>query len=207
MAVIYSLDGSVLLEIAGGFSGANLSWASLSGASLSGANLAGANLSGASLAGADLSRADLSGASLSRADLSGASLYGASLYGANLAGANLAGAIIELSQIIHTRVSPEVGAFVGWKKLSEGAIAKLLIPEDAERSNATSRKCRASKAVVLNIWDTHGNLVESGVSQHDDTFIYEVGATVTPPHWNPDWKVECGGGIHYFITRQEAEEY
>ena len=27
------------------------------------------------------------------------------------------------------------------------------------------------------------------------------------PEWNPDPREECAGGIHFFLTRIEAEEY
>jgi len=90
---------------------------------------------------------------------------------------------------------------VGWKKVRTAtgtAIVKLLIPEDAPRSNATGRKCRAGWAVVLE---------GEGVSGHDGTTRYAPGLTVKADSFDPDrWK-ECAPGIHFFITRSEAEEY
>ena len=74
----------------------------------------------------NLSGADLSGANLSGADLSGADLRGANLYGAKNAELLLA----------QTSIVPEEGAFVGYKKLANGVIAKLVIPHDAKRLNA-----------------------------------------------------------------------
>lgn len=41
---------------------------------------------------------------------------------------------------------------------------------------------------------------------HDD-FVYKVGATVKPDRFDPDWRNECAPGIHFFITRIEAENY
>jgi hypothetical protein len=183
-------------------SGADLSRADLSRADLHGANLSGANLSGANLSGADLSRANLSGADLSRANLSGANLSGANLSGANLSGARNA----EL-QLSETLIVPEYGGFIGWKKLEDGLIVKLLIPEDAKRLNAYhSRKCRASKAIVLDI-TKNGDAVNIGKSKHDNNFIYEIGAEVIPDSFDDDRRNECSAGIHFFITKIEAESY
>jgi uncharacterized protein YjbI with pentapeptide repeats len=188
-------------------SGANLSGANLSGANLSGAYLSRANLSGAYLSGAYLSRANLSGADLSRANLSGANLYGADVSGAYLSGAYLSGAYLsgaDLSRakdaelaIARTRILPQ-GELVGWKKLADGSIAELLIPADAKRSNAFGRKCRASHVVVIS---------GSGVSRHDNTTRYEPGLVVECDNWEEDWTQECAGGIHFFITKKEAEAY
>ena len=195
-------------------SGTNLSGAYLSGAYLSGANLSGANLrnaylrnadlSGAYLSDADLRRADLSGANLSGADLSGADLRRADLSGANLSGADLSGA----KGI--TMACPSDGAFTAWKKARIGddfAIVKLQIPEDAKRSSATGRKCRCDKAVVIAIYDKDGNEISMAFSDRDRNFIYKTGKYIVPDSFDDDRWNECSHGIHFFITRTEAEEY
>ena len=204
---------------------ANLSMAYLSGAYLSRANLSMANLSMAYLSGADLSRAYLSRANLSRANLSMANLSGADLSGANLSmaylsGANLSGAYLSmayLSGAFHLdeakglylpMACPSEGSFTAWKKCKDGAVVKLLIPNTALRSSASGRKCRASEAEVLEIFDANGDPIEETRSGHDSGFIYRVGETVKPTdefdtnRWN-----ECASGIHFFITREEAERY
>jgi hypothetical protein len=183
--------------------GANLCGADLHDANLHGANLHGVNLYDANLCGADLRGADLRGANLRGANLCGANLHGADLRGANLYGANLRGAE-GLSSLDLARLSivPEDGSFIGWKKCRAGVIIKLLIPEDAKRSNSTGRKCRAERATVLEVI---GAAV--GESFYDDTFRYVKGETVSPHSWNPDRWTECGGGIHFFITRAEAEDW
>ena len=207
-------------------SGANLRGADLSGANLSGANLFEANLSGASLSGANLSGASLSGANLYRAslfkanlrgvNLSGANLYRASLSRADLSGANLSGAnlfeanLFEASNIPFIPMAcPEEGSFIGWKKCSDNCIVKLLIPEDAKRSSATGRKCRANKAVVLRIETLDGSEadISSVESNYDHDFVYEVGKTVIESNFCEDRFRECAPGIHFFINRQEAVEY
>ena len=153
---------------------------------------AGKSLSGANLYRAYLTRADLYGANLSGADLYGANLYGANLYGAK-----------EISQIgiAQTVLLPE-GNLVGWKKCQNQVIVKVLIPQKARRSNATGRKCRAEYVKVLQVFGA-----EVGISQHDITTEYRKGQTVTCDTWFEDRWIECGGGIHFFITRAEAEAY
>jgi hypothetical protein len=187
---------------------ANLSGAYLSGAYLSGANLSGANLSRAHLSGTYLSRADLSGAylsgaylsraDLSRANLSGADLSGAYLTGANLSRANLSGADMSGAYLPNFSICPEEGDFIGWKKVQGGVILKLLIPASAKRtSSLVGRKCRAEFVIVLE---------GEGLSGWGD-LLYKLGNTVHPDKYDPDIRVECTSGIHFFITRKEAEEY
>ena len=184
-------------------SGANLSGANLSRADLSGANLSRADLSGANLSGADLSRADLSGADLSRANLLGAYLSGANLLGADLSGANLSWAknIPEIA-IAKSRILPE-GDIIGWKKCVGQVIVKLKIPAKAKRSHAFGRKCRAEYAKVLEVIGA-----TEGISAHDNTFKYVKGKIVKPVKpFRDNWQEECESGIHFYITRLEAEEH
>ena len=196
-------------------SGADLSGADLSCADLSGADLSCADLSGADLICAYLSGADLRGANLSRADLSCADLRDTDLSGADLRGANLSRARADLSDICYNERTaflslccPEEGSFVGYKKCQENKIVKLLITEDAKRSSATTRKCRASKVKVLSIENVDGTKsYDEAVSIHSNNFIYCVGKIIEVKDFDEDrWK-ECATGIHFFITRDEAVRY
>jgi uncharacterized protein YjbI with pentapeptide repeats len=185
---------------------ANLVGANLVGADLRNANLVGADLRNANLVGAKLRNADLVGAKLVGADLRNADLVGADLVGANLGNANLVGADLgnaknsELVQAM-TSICPE-GCIIGWKKCIGGVIVKLKIHQDAKRSNATGRKCRAERAEVLEVIGA-----AIGISEHDGKTEYRVGKTVECDTWCDDRWQECAGGIHFFITRAEAEEY
>ena len=156
------------------------------------ANLLGADLRGAYLICAYLSDACLSGANLSDADLRGADLSGANLSGADLSGANLP----------HFQITPEEGAFIGWKK-AQGCVLKLRIPEDALRtSSLVGRKCRASHVEVI---DALG--CDDGPWITRNGCEYSVGSTVHADNFNDDIRVECTHGIHFFMTRREAEEW
>lgn len=184
----------------------------LSGADLSYADLRGADLRGAYLRGADLSYADLSYAYLRGADLSGAYLRDADLSCAELRCA-------ELSELTVAQISilPDEGDIIGWKKayvdgtmLPKPVIVKLLIPSDAQRSNATGRKCRASTARVLDLQDKQGNSLPpdtTAYSSYDTDFTYQKGETIHVEDFDTDRWNECAPGIHFFITRIEAVEY
>ena len=166
---------------------ADLSRANLSGANLSGADLYGANLYGANLSGADLSRANLYGADLSRADLSGANLSGAK--NAELVWAR-------------TEIVPREGTVIGWKKCRNNVLVRLQVAEKSRRSNATGRKCRAEFVEVLEVIGA-----EVGISLYDEKIEYRVGQVVKCDIWNEDRWTECGGGIHFYLTREEAEAH
>ncbi len=166
----------------------------------SNANLRNADLRGANLSGADLSNANLRNADLRGADLSGADLRNADLSNADLRGANLSGnAELEIAK---TLICPE-GELIVYKLLREG-IATLKIPADAKRHNASGRKCRASKAIVVALPEG----CEIGHSKYDLEFEYIFGKTVVPsqPFDDNRWN-ECASGIHFFLTRIEAENY
>ena len=81
-------------------------------------------------------------------------------------------------------------------------IVKLRIPEKARRSHGASRKCRAEYVTVLEVFGA-----AKGVSIHDKTTEYIPGKTVKANGWNEDRWETCGRGIHFFITRLEAEAY
>ncbi|QIG68681.1 pentapeptide repeat-containing protein [Rhizobium phage RHph_TM3_3_14B] len=185
---------------------ADLRSANLYGADLRSADLRSANLGSADLYGANLRSANLYGANLGSADLYGANLYGADLYGANLYGADLYGADLGEAKnaelpIAQTRILPE-GSLIGWKKCQGGVIVKLRIPEEAKRSHAFGRKCRAEFADVIEVIGG-----EVGISMHDHSTEYRAGQRVMPDRFDENWMEECAAGIHFFISRIEAENY
>jgi hypothetical protein len=110
--------------------------------------------------------------------------------------------------LAETIILPE-GELIGWKKLRDNIIAKVLIPTDAKRSNATGRKCRAQFVRVLELIDMKDKRlsVKEGVSDRDGKTKYVKGEVVKCDKWDDERLNECSGGIHFFITRIEAEEY
>lgn len=124
-----------------------------------------------------------------------------------MSGADMSGAKnIPNAVLAQTSILPE-GEIIGWKKLDGGLIAKLLVSSETRRSNATGRKCRCEEANVLAIYDGDKG-VQEGKSQFDSGFIYRVGETVRCKEpFCEDRFEECASGIHFFITRAEAENY
>src|SRR3990167_3540962 len=64
---------------------------------------------------------------------------------------------------------------------------------------------RENGADSVKVLDVFGG--DMGHSIHDNRFVYRKGETVTADGWTENRFEECGHGIHFFITRKEAEEY
>jgi len=183
---------------------ADLRWANLEEANLEGADLRRADLRGTDLRGADLRWANLEGANLHGADLPGANLRWAMLHGADfrwadlgeadLCWAKLRGADLRWAKLPHFQL-PD-GVLTVWKVVA-GSIVCLSIPAEARRTaTPIGRKCRAEYADVISI--------EGGRPVTTRGLEYVVGQRVTPDKYDPDIRVECTNGIHFFTTRGEA---
>jgi len=162
--------------------------------------LQGAKLWGANLQGANLLDANLQGANLLDANLQDADLQGANLRDANLRGAELWGANLPFFGI------PEQGEIQGWKVVENG-VALVRVPPDANRTGSLiGRKCRAEYVVTERIVLADGSEPRE-VEGKSNGAIYRVGETTYPDSYNDDPRVECTHGIHFFLTRREAEEW
>ena len=150
------------------------------------------------------SRANLSGANLSDANLSDANLSDANLSGANLSWAD--GLTLEKIKPFFWIV-PEEGSFIGWKKLEHNCIAKLQIPALAQRTcNVKNRKCRAEYVKVLDIRDAENKKIKSALNTtHENKLLYESGKIIRADSFNNDFMEDCSHGIHFFVTKREAE--
>ena len=115
--------------------------------------------------------------------------------------ADLSGAKGKESALAQTIIVP-AGVLTVWKKLRNNVIAELQIPANAKRSNGSGRKCRFEFAVVVSL--SSGT---TGYSLYAPTFVYSVGETVKCDKWCEDRWQTCGGGIHAFLTREEAEAF
>jgi hypothetical protein len=160
----------------------------------------------ANLRGADLYGANLYGADLRGANLYGANLRGADLYGANLRGADLLGA---KNLKIHFQHCPEEGSFIAWKK-AKNHLLKIVIPNEAKRTSCIiNRKCRAEYVKTIAIFDldgtpTHKNTIAKGLYSGIE---YKIGEITKSDSYDDNIFVDCTHGIHFFITRKEAEEF
>jgi len=108
--------------------------------------------------------------------------------------------------VAQTRILPD-GDLIGWKKCKDNVIVKLQIPADAKRSHAFGRKCRCEYAVVLDVIGAEEGESYQAKQNNQTPLIYRKGKTVRCHKWDENWTEECSGGIHFFITRIEAEIY
>lgn len=116
---------------------------------------------------------------------------------------------------------PDTGSFAGYKAayyIKPGhttytpVIVELKIPEDARKSNGLSYKCRADKALVVDIYDLKGKHYNTAYSIRDYTnnvnlssmFTYTKGDIVYSDAWNTDPLNECSHGIHFFMNKALA---
>lgn len=112
-------------------------------------------------------------------------------------------------------IVPE-GSVFGYKRvvdpedLERIVVARLLIPEEARRSNGLGRKCRAEKALVMGFMDGDGKEIhdlEEAFSMYDFGFRYQAFRMAVPDGFEEDRWRECGKGIHFFLTFEEARNY
>lgn len=196
---------------------ANLNYANLHHSDFEGANLHKTKLWGANLCHAFLLNVDLCGAILCHAILCNADLRGANLLGVRLKRAILFQAYLpEAKNVPHLpQLCPSDGAFVGWKglpdrfsDLSGYYIIKLQIPEDAQRSSATSYGCRCDKALVLEIINVEtGEKVDKVINCYRNNFVYKTGEMSYADSFDQDRWHEHSHGIYFFIDKKVALDY
>ena len=175
--------------------GADMRGVDMCGADISYANMYGAYMHGANMRNANMLYADMSYANMRGVDMSGANMHGAYMNGANISYANMQGVDrlrkgIKLSEPI-----------IGWKKCKNDVLVKLEIPRGAIVFSINNKKCRTDKAKVLEI--IGGDRAYSKYK----FFSYYVGDVIEIFDFNCEYNVECEKGIHFFKTREEAENY
>jgi hypothetical protein len=192
---------------------ANLRYANLGSIDLRGADLGFADLGYANLKNADLGFADLGNADLRNADLRDANLEYAHLINADLRYANLRDANLEYAHLENADLEnadlkdamlpdfqkcPDKGIeFKGYKKLDDESVIEVIIPSHADRTSClVSNKCRASSMIVST----------EGVSQYNTDYHYKIGENF-PDLYDPDIRIDCTHGLHFFMTYKEAKEY
>lgn len=222
-----NLTGAILDDV--DLSCADLNSADLTDANLYNANLTKANLNWASLYGADLQFANLKFSSLKNADLRFANLKYADLgdsylKGVHLDGANLKGVEFNYSNLVNASLDRAHGDLIEYRKgkiLTEDiigykacgsdfynieqpakmVIVTLKIPRGAIVFSINGHKCRTNRAKVIAI---------EGADRAYSTYkymSYYVGDEFNIYNFNCEYNTECGQGIHFFITREEAFNY
>ena len=206
-------------------SGADLSYASLYDANLRNANMSdtdlsytnlyGTNMRDANMSNANMRNANLRSANMSNADLSYTNLCGTNMRDANMRNANMRNADMIYADLSYTNLHDAnlcdadrlrkgiklSEPIIGWKKCKNNVLVKLEIPRGAIVFSINNGKCRTDKAKVLEI--IGGNRAYSKYK----FFSYYVGDIIEVFDFNCEYNVECAKGIHFFKTREEAENY
>ena len=136
-----------------------------------------------------------SNADLSNADLSNADLRYADLYKADLSETEK----IRKGVIIDNPVRV-------FKKCIKNNIVELELLKGSVVFSINNEKCRTNKAKVISINGNKNKGLKCS-SVYDRNFIYEVGKTVEVKDFDLMYNGECSSGIHFFWTKEEAEDY
>ena len=105
------------------------------------------------------------------------------------------------------QIIPTEGSFIAYKKAS-GCVLKLEIPLKAKRvCNIINRKCRASYVKTLKITDSNGESIKEAAGNSDSKTIYKVGELTKADSFDDNFLNDCTNGIHFFVTRKEAENW
>ncbi len=163
---------------------------------------------GCPMKGANFKNARMVTASFRYCDMRECNIEGADLFGAVLEFAKLDGIISNDDTKWFRLHCPETGAFLAYKKCVNDRMVQLLVPADAKRTSATLRSCRCNKAKVLTIksFDFKENFDEAW-SLVDENFVYKRGEWVEVKDFNEDRWQDSTTGIHFWMTRAEAEAY
>ncbi len=181
-------------------------------------NLKGVNFTNSNLENSLLDDCNLEEVKFVNANLQNASMRRANLRSSNISGANLYASILEdaqLENIIYNENTkffrlycPEKGAFFAYKKALNNRLIKLLIPGDAKRVSATRNCCRCDKAKVLEISDFENKkYYDEAWSTVAEDFCYKLGEWVYAENFNEDRWYDSTGGIHFWMTKEEAKKY
>ena len=190
--------------------GANIHSANMPNADLHDANMSYANMRYTDLYDANMSYTDLHGSDMRSANMMGANMCGANMNGtimnyanmkgANMKGANMRGADISVTDRLRKGIKLNE-PIIGWKKCKNDILVKLEIPRGAIIFSINNSKCRTDKAKVLEIIGSN-----RAYSKHK-FFSYYVGDVIEIFDFNCEYNIECAKGIHFFKTREEAENY
>ncbi len=180
------------------------------------AELCDGNFRGADLSSCDLRWTDIDYAHFENANLTGADLrwtknsYWAYFQEADMKETEIEGSPINdeavegAKNLFIPMVCPEEGSFIAWKKCRDGKVAKIMVPENALRTGGSRYTCRASEILILDIFDGK-NSCDEAISIRDKDKIYHKGEHVIDEELFDSSLLHSGTGIHFFITRAEAE--
>ena len=198
------------------FNTCDLQNADFSGCNLSGARFYNVNLEGARFSGADLQGCEFRACKLTEVinpkgddyipEFVTDNKYRVYVISRYVNCGNLVYTLWGISNIIDTN-GKELTVFKAVHiDTNKNAIAKLLIPKDANRITVVNDKCRSDKAYVLKIYDAE-RTYDVARSIYDIKTHYKVGEMVYADNFDDDINEPCSHGIHFFLTEEEAMSF
>jgi len=206
-------------------SGSDFTGALLIGASFNKARIADTSFKAANLHGAFFTKTNLINCDLCFSNLAEAMIHYWTIFKCNLIGANLCKCdlksrkgrnYISLAEYRKGKILSE--NIIGYKKCRSYdkiyhslddcriAMVTLEIPRGAIVFSINGNKCRTNRAKVLDIVDINGNKVPRARSYMGE-LTYYVGDDFTIYDFDCEYNNECSTGIHFFMTKEEAEKY
>ena len=187
----------------------DLSWSNLYRADLCGANLFRSSLYKTNLNYADLTSANLQDANCQKTECSFTDVRNANLCGTLFTETNLYN-ILNFDKVKDPAREYRQGkilteSIIGYKKCAnkeaDEVIVTLEIPKGAIVFGINGSKFRTNKAKVIAI-----DGADRAISYYK-YMTYYVGDEFTIYNFNCQYNIECGEGIHFFLTREEAENF
>ncbi len=188
------------------FSLANLEFAELEGADIDFANFSFANLRNANfnltrLYHTKLIRADLNCTTFVHTDIKNSTFKECNLVQTNFRYANAKLIEYRKGKMLRENIIGYKKCFLDRSVFSKSVIVKLEIPKGAIVFSIDGGKCRTNKAKVLEIEGA------DRVFSRFKYMSYYVGDEFNIYDFNCQYNIECAEGIHFFMTREEAEKY
>lgn len=191
-----------------------------------GCNFGRANMTLAKMCGTNLTAANFTEAVLKDTDFELSDLYDATFYH-NLSMEYRFGKILDKPITGYKKVNKDASVKINAeiKRFTFPALVTLEIPKGSIVFSINGNKCRTNKAKVVDIEymvDTdeylHNVIPENeeeyvmvseinekpARSIHDHNFLYVKGQEIEVNNFDLQYNVECGSGIHFFLTKEEA---
>ena len=194
---------------------ANLSFANLNYCSINKSTFINSNLSNVNLIRAYIYETNFHLSHLTNANLDAANIRYCNFKLANLNDVSLYSTKFELPNLHETNFTNAKGPLLeyrkgkiltepitGYKICRDDIIVTLEIPAGAIVFSINGDKCRTNKCKVIKIEGAN-----EAISKCDNNFTYKVGDEIVINNFNLEYNVECGAGIHFFMTKKEAIDY
>lgn len=184
------------------------------GTSFLGSNLEYSDLSCSVFKFVDLRRCNLERSDMTTSDFMDTNFTRANLKDAKLNGCNFyAVCDLDKSEGKNNYIEGKVltDNIIGYKKCRNDIIVTLEIPRGAIVFSINGTKCRTNKVKVIAIDGADRAYSKRSIySKHSITncyMSYYVGDEITIYDFDCKYNEECSEGIHFFLTREEAEAY